>query len=57
MVSPHVVGSAALYIKSNPGLTWLQVRDGLVAAAEALNVGHSDPSRLHPEPVVKADNL
>ncbi len=57
MASPHVAGSAALYIKSNPGLTWSQVRDGLVAAAEALNAGHTDPSGLHPEPVVKADSL
>ncbi|MBI2012198.1 S8 family serine peptidase [Candidatus Daviesbacteria bacterium] len=57
MASPHVAGSAALYIKSNPGLTWSQIRDGLVAAAEALNAGHTDPSGLHPEPVVKADSL
>lgn len=57
MASPHVAGSAALYIKSNPGLSWSQVRDGLVAAAEALNNGHTDPSGLHPEPVVKADSL
>ncbi|MBI2613184.1 MAG: S8 family serine peptidase [Candidatus Levybacteria bacterium] len=57
MASPHVAGSAALYIKSNSGLTWSQVRDGLAAAAEVLNAGHSDPSGLHPEPVVKADSL
>ncbi len=57
MASPHVAGSAALYIKSHPGSTWSQVRNGLVAAAEALNAGHSDPSGLHSESVVKADSL
>ena len=57
MASPHVAGSAALYIKSHPGSTWSQVRDGLKAAAEALNAGHSDPSGLHPEPVVQSNAL
>lgn len=57
MASPHVTGSAALYITSHPGSTWSQVRDGLVIAAEALNAGHTDPSSLHPEPVVHASNL
>lgn len=57
MASPHVAGSAALYIKSHPGSTWLQVRDGLVTAAEVLNAGHTDPSGFHPEPVVQANNL
>lgn len=57
MASPHVAGSAALYIKSNPGLNWLQVREGLKAKAEVLNNGHTDPSGLHPEPIVKADSL
>jgi len=57
MASPHVAGSAALYIKSHPGSTWSQVRDGLVTAAEALNAGHTDPSGLHPEPVVQANAL
>jgi len=57
MASPHVAGSAALYIKSHPVSTWSQVRDGLVTAAEALNAGHSDPSGLHSEPVVKANAL
>lgn len=57
MASPHVAGSAALYIKSHPDSSWLQVRDGLVTAAETLNAGHSDPSEIHPEPVVQASNL
>lgn len=57
MASPHVAGSAALYINSNPGLIWSQVRDGLKAAAETLNAGHSDPSGLHPEPVLQSNTL
>ncbi|MBI4080711.1 MAG: S8 family serine peptidase [Candidatus Levybacteria bacterium] len=57
MASPHVAGSAALYVKSHPGSTWSQVRDGLVAEAEALNAGHTDSSGLHPEPVVEASTL
>lgn len=56
MASPHVAGAAALYIKSHPGSLWTQVRDGLKAAAETLGLGHTDPSGLHPEPVVKAGN-
>lgn len=57
MATPHVTGSAALYIASHPGSSWQQIRAGLVAAAEALNAGHTDPSGLHPEPVVKANSL
>lgn len=57
MATPHVAGAAALYIKSNSGSTWLQVRDALVVAAEALGSGHTDPSEKHPEPVVKANSL
>ena len=57
MASPHVAGSAALYIQSHLGSSWSQVRDGMVAAAEALNAGHTDPSGLHPEPVVQANTL
>ncbi len=57
MATPHVSGSAALYIKSHPGSTWSQVRDGLRAAGEALNAGHSDTSGKHPEPVVNASAL
>ncbi len=57
MASPHVAGAAALYIKNNPGSNWTQVRDGLKALAEVLGAGHTDPSGLHPEPVVKAGSL
>lgn len=54
MATPHVAGVAALYIGTHPGLIWTQVRDALVAAGEVLNLGHSDPSGLHPEPVLQA---
>lgn len=57
MASPHVAGAAALYVKNNPGSTWTAVRDGLKALAETLGAGHTDPSGLHPEPVVKVDSL
>lgn len=57
MATPHVAGAAALYIASHQGLSWSQVRDGLSITAEALNAGHTDPSGLHPEPVVKANSL
>lgn len=57
MASPHVAGGAALYIKSHPGSTWAQVRDGLKLLAEPLGSGHTDPSGKHPEPVLKANAL
>ncbi len=57
MASPHVAGGAALYIKSHPGSTWTQVRDGLKAAGEALGAGHTDPSGKHPESVEQANAL
>lgn len=57
MATPHVTGSTALYIKSHPGSIWSQVRDGLKAAAEKLGNGHTDPSTLHPEPIVQANSL
>ncbi len=56
MAAPHVAGAAALYINSHPESNWLQVRDGLTAAAETLNAGHTDPSGLHPEPVLQIIN-
>ncbi len=57
MATAHVSGVAALYLKNNPGRTWTQVRDALVALAEKMGAGHTDPSRKHPEPVVRADTL
>ena len=57
MASPHVAGAAALYLNDNPGSTWTQIRDGLQAAGEALGFGHTDPSGLHPEPVLQVSSL
>jgi subtilisin family serine protease len=57
MATPHVAGAAALYVASHPGAAWSQVRAGLQAIAESLNNGHTDPSGLHPEPVVQANAL
>jgi len=54
MASPHVAAAAALYSQSHPGSSWTQVRDGLSAAAEALNAGHTDPGGLHGEPLLQA---
>ncbi len=57
MASPHVAGAAALYIAKNPGASWTTVRDALKQTAEALGLGHSDPSGLHTEPILRADSL
>ncbi len=57
MATPHVAGAAALFVKSHPSSTLAQVRAGLQAAAEILGAGHTDPSGLHPEPVLKANAL
>lgn len=57
MATPHVAGSAALFIKSHPGANWSQVKDGLKASAETLNNGHTDPSGLHPEPIVLTNSI
>ncbi len=57
MATPHVTGAAALYINANPGSTWTQIRDGLRAIGEVLGAGHSDPSGLHPEPVLNVASL
>ena len=57
MATPHVTGAAALYIASHASSTWMQVRDALITAGEALNFGHTDPSGLHPEPVLQAGSL
>ena len=57
MAAPHVAGAAALYSKSHPGTTWTQVRDGLKALGELLNLGHTDPSGMHPENVLQTGAL
>lgn len=57
MATPHVTGAAALYIAAHPGAAWTAVRDGLRALGEALGAGHTDPSGLHSEPVLKANAL
>lgn len=57
MASPHVAAAAALYVKTNPGSSWTQVRDGLRSVAEIIGSGHTDPSGNHPEPVLQTSNL
>lgn len=57
MSSPHVSGTAALYIHNNPGATYSQVRSALISTGESLNSGHTDPSGLHPEPVVRSGSF
>lgn len=57
MASPHAAGAAALYIQAHPGSAWSAVKDGLKAAGELLNSGHTDPSALHPESVLQAGSL
>lgn len=53
MAAPHVAGVAARYIEAHPNSTWTQIRDALKAAGETLGRGHTDPSGLHGEPVVR----
>jgi len=57
LIDPHVTGAAALYLKTNPGSSWTQIKDALISLAEKLGAGHTDPSGKHPEPVVRADTL
>lgn len=57
MASPHVAGAAALYLNAHPDSTWAQIRDGLRAIGEAVGFGHTDPSGLHPEPVLNVSSL
>lgn len=63
MASPHVAGAAALYLETHPSATPAAVRAALLETAEALGINnggkctgtdpsHTDPSGLHPEPVV-----
>ncbi len=57
MAAPHVAGTAALYLKINLDAGWEQVRNDLVSGGEKLNFGHTDPSDLHPEPIVLTAGL
>lgn len=57
MATPHVAGAAALYISTHPGVLWTQVKDALRSLGESLGSGHTDPSLLHPEPVLQVDSL
>lgn len=57
MATPHVTGAVALYLNANPGSTWTAIRDGLRAIGEVLGSGHTDPSGLHPEPVLSVSSL
>jgi subtilisin family serine protease len=57
MAAPHVAGVVALYGAAHPGVTWTAIRDALVSAGEVLGAGHSDPSGVHPEPVVRVPAL
>lgn len=67
MAAPHVSGAAALYIKTNPSSTPLQVRTALLGAAEPGNVNwnsecagttfsHNSGSKIF-GPVLRADSL
>lgn len=61
MASPHVAGAAARYLQTHSlasaaaAPAWKQVLAALKAVAEPLGAGHTDPSGLHPEPVVRVD--
>lgn len=57
MATPHVAGAAALFHQLYPGATWIQVRDGLVGSSEPLGEGHTDPSGVHPEGVIRISGL
>lgn len=52
MATPHISGAAALYLHTYPGVSWTQVRDGLISTGESLGSGHTDPSNLHQEKIV-----
>ena len=57
MATPHVSGAVALYLNANPTATWTQIRDGLRSLGEGLGLGHTDPSRVHSEPVLNVSSL
>jgi subtilisin len=64
MASPHVAGAAARYIETHPGTSPATVLDVLLDTAEPEDVdfngecsggdSHTDPSGVHPEPVLRA---
>jgi subtilisin len=64
MAAPHVAGAAARYLQTHPGAAPSEVLNALRTNAEPKNVdfqndcpgtgsSHTDPSTLHPEPVVR----
>lgn len=55
MASPHVAGSAALYIKDHPGSTFATVRSALIAAGQS-GTWAGDPDGTY-EPMVYAKTL
>jgi subtilisin family serine protease len=65
MASPHAAGAAALYVATHPRATPASVKQALRGAGEPVDVNflsecaggvsHTDPSRLHPEPVVRVE--
>jgi len=57
MASPHAAGAAALYLATNPGALWSEVRDALIGSGEGIGAGHTDPSGKHAENVLRADFL
>ena len=57
MATPHITGSAALYLATHPGSSWIVIRDALKTLGEQLGNGHTDPTGLHPEEVVRVDTL
>lgn len=54
MAAPHVAGAAALYLEQNPGSSWTQIRDALVARGEPAGTGNHKAAASHPERVVLA---
>lgn len=54
MAAPHVAGAAALYLTSNPGASWLDVRSNILL--QAFTTGYTS-STQHSEPVLNAETL
>jgi subtilisin len=66
MASPHVAGAAARYLQTHPGASPATVLEALLDSAEPEDVdfngecpgtafSHTDPTNLHPEPVLRID--